>query len=271
MWLNFDGGIEMNKRKVWFWMVVRLALVLFGALLFAGCGSAARVGPLQTESQSVGLGDAKSVRVDINFGAGNLDLTGGAEKLLEAEFNYNVARLKPEVEYTDGTLVVRQPDVKGLPVLRGITDFRNEWDLHLNDDVPMDLRVAMGGGTSDLQLAGLLLTRLNVSLGAGISTVDLSGDWVHDLDVAIDTGAADITVRLPGDVGVRVEVESGPTIIDASGLVKDGNVFTNAAYGVSEVTLQINMQPGIGWINLQVEEPAAMQDNQSMRSGSVQK
>ena len=95
---------------------------------------------------------------------------------------YNVARLKPEVEYTDGTLVVRQPDAEGLPALRGITDFRNEWDLRLNDEVPMDLRVEMGAGTSDLQLAGLSLTGLDISLGAGISTVDLSGDWAHDLE-----------------------------------------------------------------------------------------
>lgn len=43
------------------------ALVLITALLLGGCGSQARVGALQTESQSVELGDAKSVRVDINF------------------------------------------------------------------------------------------------------------------------------------------------------------------------------------------------------------
>ena len=44
------------------------------------------------------------------MGAGDLEVTGGAEKLLEADFAYNVARLKPEVQYTNGTLVVRQPE-----------------------------------------------------------------------------------------------------------------------------------------------------------------
>ena len=89
-----------------------ITLVLFAALLLAGCGSKARVGALQTESQSVELGDAKSVRVEIDMGAGDLEVTGGAEKLLEADFTYNVAKLKPEVEYTDGTLVVRQPEIE---------------------------------------------------------------------------------------------------------------------------------------------------------------
>jgi hypothetical protein len=227
-----------------------ITLVLFTALLLSGCDSQAKVGALQTESQSVELGDAKSVRVEINLGAGDLQLTGGANKLMEADFNYNVAKLKPEVEYTDGTLVVRQPEVSGMPALSGITGYRNEWNLRLYDGVPMDLSVDVGAGTSDLQLAGLSLTKLDVSLGAGIYTVDLSGDWARNLDVAIDAGAATLTLRLPKGVGVRVKVESGPHTIEATGLTKDGEFYTNAAYGVSDVTLQLDLEAGIGMINL---------------------
>jgi len=231
-----------------------ITFVLSAALLLAGCGSVLRVGALQTESKSVELGDAKSVRVEINMGAGDLKVTGGAEKLLEADFNYNVAKLKPEVEYTDGTLVVRQPDANGLSALPGITNYRNEWGLRLYDKVPMDLSVDMGAGTSNLQLAGLSLTGLDVSLGAGTYTVDLSGDWARNLDVTISAGAAFVSVRLPRDVGVRVKVESGPHTIEAAGLTKDGDVYTNAAYGLSGVTMQVDLQAGIGNINLEVEK-----------------
>jgi hypothetical protein len=237
----------MNTRKAWTWMMVAIALVL------AGCGPRLRVGELRTESQSVELGDATSVRVEIQIGAGDLKVTGGAEKLMEADFTYNVAKLKPEVEYTDGTLVVQQPDVGGFPALQGIADFRNEWDLRLDDGVPMDLRLNMGAGNSDLQLAGLALTGLNLDLGAGISIIDLSGDWASDLDATIETGAADITVRLPRDVGIRVEVEAGPTAVSAPDFSKDGNVYTNAAYGESDVTLRIVMQAGVGLITLELE------------------
>lgn len=234
-----------------------ITLVLFAALLLAGCGSAARVGALRTETQSVELGDARSVRVEIDMGAGDLEVMGGAEKLLEADFSYNVTRLKPEVEYTDGTLIVRQPKSSGMPALRGITDFQNGWGLRLSDRVPIDLRVDVGGGAGDLQLAGLSLTGLAVNLGAGVYTVDLSGDWAHDLSVTIQSGAADISVRLPRNVGVRVKVDEGPSIIEASGLTQNGNVYTNAAYGVSPVTMQVDIEPGIGQINLKLEEAAA--------------
>ena len=243
----------MNKQNVRLWIAVGFAFVLLSALLLTGCSPRARVGELRSESQSVEQGEAGSVRVEINFGAGDLEVSGGAEKLLEADFTYNVERLKPEVAYTDGTLVVRQPEAEGLPSLQGITDFRNEWDLRLNNDVPMDLGVDMGAGTSNMHLSGLSLTSLDVSLGASESTVDLSGDWLRDLQATINAGAADINVLLPRDVGVRVKVESGPHTIKASGLTQDGDVYTNAAYGVSEVTLWIELKVGVGQINLEVE------------------
>lgn len=229
------------------------ALVLL-AVLLAGCGSKLRVGEVRTESQSVELGDARSVHVEINLGAGDLEVTGGAKKLFEADFTYNAAKLKPEVKYTDGTLVLWQPENEGLPDLRGITDFRNEWALRLNDQVPMDLRVEIGAGASELRLAGLSLTGLDITLGAGESMIDLSGDWARDLNVIINAGAGDITVRLPSDVGIRVKADVGVGTIEAPGLTQTGNIYTNAAYGESEMTLQVDIDAGVGQLNLEVEE-----------------
>lgn len=228
-----------------------IVLLLVAALLLSSCSTSARVGALRTESKSVELGDAKSVRVEIGFGAGDLQLTGGADKLMEADFTYNVAKIKPEVTYTDGTLVVQQPETNGFPSLLGITEFRNDWGVQLSDEVPMDLSVDQGAGTGTLLFSGLSLTGLDVKFGAGTFTVDLTGNWAHNLDVTLDAGASFLTVRLPKSVGVRVKVESGPHSIDATGLTKDGEFYTNAAYGVSDVTFQIDLQAGIGTITLQ--------------------
>ena len=82
----------------------------------------------------------------------------------------------------------------------------------------------------------------------------MNGDWTRDLDVGIDAGAADVSVRLPKDIGVRVEVDRGPATIEAADLVQDGDVYTNAAYGVSNVTLHVNISAGIGRINLEVDD-----------------
>jgi hypothetical protein len=179
-------------------------------------------------------------------------VTGGAKKLLEADFTYNVAKLKPEVEFTDGTLVVQHPDVRGYRTLQDIRDFRNEWDLRLNNDVPMNLSLEMGAGTSDLQLADLSLTGLDVMLGAGECTLDLSGDWARDLRASVNTGASRVTLRLPKNVGVHVEIVPGASVVTTFGLKQDGNAYVNDAYGVSSVSLQVVMETGIGQINLEV-------------------
>jgi len=222
------------------------------ALTLAGCNQKLRVGELQTESQSVDLGDDAPVRVEINMGLGNLEVTGGAEKLLEADFTYNVAELKPEVKFTNGTLVIWEPGKEGRIDWQGIGGFRNEWSLRLNDKMLMDLRVELGAGSGELQLADLSLTGLGITLGAGKYTIDLNGEWTHDLDITINTGAANTTLKLPNSVGIRVEVDPGPSIIEASGLTQNGNVYTNATYGESTVTMHVNMKPGIGQINLEV-------------------
>jgi N-terminal domain of toast_rack, DUF2154 len=229
---------------------VLIVLLLIATLLLASCNPALSVGALKTESESIKLGDAKSVRVDINFGAGVLDVSGGAEDLLDADFTYNVAKLKPQVEYGDGTLVVSQPETRGMPSVLGVTDFRNEWGLRLGNDVPMKLSVDVGAGTSNLKLGGLSLSGLDITLGATEGTIDLTGDWAHDLGVTIDAGASNISVLLPKDVGVRVVVDRGPTVINTQGLSQDGDVYTNALYGESKVTLQIDLKTGIGIVNL---------------------
>ena len=59
-------------------------------------------------------------------------------------------------------------------------------------------------------------------------------------------------------------VDRGATWIETTGLTQDGNIYTNAAYGVSAVTLQIDLKTGIGIVNLDVEEAATTSDYSSV-------
>jgi hypothetical protein len=265
----------MNVKNL---KAVGLLALLVVLLAVTGCtGKRVRVGKLQTESRSVELGGARSVQVEIEMAAGELEVSGGAGELLEADFKYNVAELKPEVEYSGGTLTVQTPDVDvTVGSLWDLDDYRYEWDLRLNDAVPMEMSVEMGAGRTDLALGTLSLTRLDVKRGAGevhvdLSgassltrleirggagrfTVDLTGDWQTDLDADIEGGLGEITVRLPRSVGVRVDVQVGIGAVNASGLTKDGDDYVNDAYGESDVTLRIDIRGGVGAINLELGE-----------------
>ena len=252
-------------------------LILIATLFLAtACLGGVRVGDLQTKTETIEQGDSDSVDVEIQMGAGELDMSGGASELLEATFTYNVEELDPTATFNNGKLEVKDSDVKeGIRSLFDLDEYRNEWDLKFNEDVPMEMQIDLGAGRSDLVLGALALTRLDINggagevdldlngsqslshldfdMGAGEVTIDLTGVWQNDLDARLTGGLGEITVRLPSDVGVMVDVETGIGSVNTSNLNRDGNTYTNDAYGVSDVTLRIDIEGGVGQINLDVE------------------
>jgi hypothetical protein len=213
----------------------------------------APTGQLQTDAKEVKLGDAKSVRVEIKMGAGELKVVGGAKDLLDGQFTYNVAVWKPQVEYavhgSEGLLTIQQPGHVG-----SMGNARYEWDLRLNEKVPMSMSVELGAGRAELTLGKLSLNKLDLRMGAGETIVDLTGDWKNDLAAEIRGGVGRATVRLPRDVGVRVTAAGGIGAINAHDLRKEGGAYVNDAYGKSPVTLRVDVEGGVGEINLELGE-----------------
>jgi len=239
-------------------VVVLLIGMMFATAIVAGAcgmqpGGKPQVGKMQSESKSVDLKNADSARAQLKMGAGELNVTGGADQLMEADFSYNVADWKPKVSYDvsggTGELVVKQGSAEGAN-LGG--DARNQWDISLNDEVPTDLVVQMGAGESDLDLDSLALTGLDLQMGAGKTTVDLTGDYTQDFDASMQGGVGEATVLLPSEVGVKAKAEGGLGKINAKGLKRMDDSYVNDAYGESDVNLSVDVQGGVGQINLEV-------------------
>jgi N-terminal domain of toast_rack, DUF2154 len=233
------------------------SLLVTAAVLAGACGmqpgGTPQVGKMQHESKSVDPKDAQSVHAQLKMGAGELNLTGGADQLMEGDFSYNVADWKPEVSYDvsgdKGELVVRQGGSKGSN-LTG--EARNEWEILMNDELPTDLVVQLGAGESDLDLDSLTLTGLKLQMGAGKTTVDLTGDYAQSFNSSIQGGVGEATVELPSEVGVKAKAQGGLGKINAEGLKRVGDAYVNDAYGESDVTLNVKVQGGVGEINLKV-------------------
>ena len=234
----------------------RLALLLVVVTLFMGsCGAQGQqVGEMQRQSESVDLENAQSARVELRMGAVELNVSGGADALMEADFAYNVSEWEPEVSYDvsgeTGELSVEQGSSDEGVRVGG--DARNEWEVRFNDEVPTDLQVEMGAGESDLDLDSLTLTGLDLEMGAGQTTVDLTGDYGQDLEARLEGGVGEATVLLPSEVGVRARAEGGLGKINAEGLQREGDSYVNDAYGDSDVTLEVDVRGGVGQINLEV-------------------
>jgi hypothetical protein len=240
-------------KRLAYLLTLLIAVVLGGACGMQPGGTPQEVGKLQRESKSVDPKDAQSSRTQLKMGAGELNLTGGADQLMEADFSYNVSDWKPKVSYDvsadEGELVVKQGGAGGSS-LSGET--RNEWEIRLNDEVPTELVVQMGAGESDLDLDSLSLTGLKLQMGAGKTTVDLTGDYAKDFDASIQGGVGEATILLPSEVGVKAKAEGGLGKINAEGLKRVGDSYVNDAYGESDVNLSVEVQGGVGQINLEV-------------------
>ncbi len=244
----------MHKPTHKLWHVAS-GLLLLGA---AACTNfTGPVGPMQTESQSVKLGDAKSVDVNLKMGAGEMKVGGSAPNLLDADFAYNVPDWKPEVEYhvagNRGTLTIEQPHGTG----SGGHHTRYNWDIHLTDKVPLSISVEQGAGRTELNLSTLSLRTLEVQIGAGETIVDLTGDYKNDVVARIHGGVGKATVKLPRDVGVHVEARGGIGAINAHDLIKEGGAYVNDLYGKSPVTVRVEVEGGVGEINLELGAPPA--------------
>jgi hypothetical protein len=240
-------------KRLAYLLTLLIAVVLGGACGMQPGGTPQEVGKLQRESKSVDPKDAQSSRTQLKMGAGELNLTGGADQLMEADFSYNVSDWKPKVSYDvsadEGELVVKQGGAGGSS-LSGET--RNEWEIRLNDEVPTELVVQMGAGESDLDLDSLSLTGLKLQMGAGKTTVDLTGDYAKDFDASIQGGVGEATILLPSEVGVKAKAEGGLGKINAERLKRVGDSYVNDAYGESDVNLSVEVQGGVGQINLEV-------------------
>ena len=231
--------------------LIYAGLALWLALIACGFPNTTRVGELKSETQAVDMGSANTVRVQIEFPAGELKVEGGASSLMEASFRYNVSDWQPQVKYSEngahGDLLVSQPGDDKLPAGGGLI---NEWTIQLADDVPMDLTILTGAGNAELNLGALDLSKLDIQTGAGVTNVDLNGTWQHDLDVSIEGGVGELTVNLPAKMGVRVEKETGLVNVSADGLIIDGNGYVNRAYGTAPYTLTLKLQAGVGSVVL---------------------
>jgi hypothetical protein len=227
--------------------------VLAGACSTQGGGAKQQVGRMQHVSKAVDPKNAQSVRAQLKMGAGELNLTGGADQLMEGEFSYNVSEWKPKVSYDvsgkKGELLVKQVSAEGGGLSGGA---RNEWDISLNDEVPTDLVVRLGAGESNLDLDSLTLTGLDLRMGAGKTTVDLSGDYAKGFDAIIEGGVGEATILLPSEIGVKAKAEGGIGGINAKGLKKVDGAYVNDAYGESDTNLSIDVKGGVGEINLKV-------------------
>jgi hypothetical protein len=231
-------------------MFARFLLLAVGAFCLASCVVEVHSGPTHHEFREFERKGIERLRLDLQMGAGEVKVRGGASKLARADFAYNVDQWKPEVTYHtlggSSDLTIEQPGTSHTH----IGDTTYTWDVQLADDVPTELNAHLGAGEARMDLGSLLLRRVDVEMGVGELQMDLRGTPTHDYNVRIRGGVGEATVHLPHGIGVYAAGNGGIGEIHTEGLRRQGDHWVNDAYNDAKVRIHVDIEGGIGQINL---------------------
>jgi hypothetical protein len=233
-------------------MNAKSVVLLAACLCSGGCVVETASGPVRHETRTIERDTAETARVDLQMGAGELRVEGGAAPILQADFNYNVPAWKPEIRYHSfagrADLSIRQPAGGA-----HIGNAKYDWDLRLNNDIPTDFHFHFGAGEAHLDLGSLNLRSVEVEMGVGEIHMDLRGMPTHDYNVRIRGGIGEATVNLPANAGIYAKAEGGLGEIKVQGLRQENGRWLNDWYDSNRPQIRVDVSGGIGQINLIAE------------------
>ena len=221
-----------------------ISAILVLTLASMACGFTVNL-PYQSQAgpqikDSITVADPKSseTRLNVTFGAGDLNLSSGAQNLVDGSVMYNVEALKPEVNSQDGNIEIKQGDFDGLPPFN---DIKNKWDLQLGK-TPMDLTVNAGAYTGNYDLGGLALKSLTIKDGA--AHVELTFSKPNPTNMSVlryETGASNVKLTGLANANFNSLIFSsgaGDYTLDFSGTLKR-DATVNLSSGLSNLIVVI--------------------------------
>lgn len=218
-------------------------------LLLAGCNPHDLPGETRTDHREVELSQADLTRVEMHMSAGELRVDGGASKLMQGDFTYNIDSWKPVVEHrstgTRADLIIRQPEA-----VHAIGDNEYKWAVRLSDTPQLDVAVNLGAGEANLVLGSLNLRSVQVDMGVGQADVNLRGTPKRSYDVRINGGVGEARVHLPAGVGIVATASGGIGSIDVNGLEQRNGRWIRRGEESNPIVVRLDVKGGVGEIHI---------------------
>lgn len=159
----------------------------------------------------------------------DLDLQLGGTKAQFELGGLALRSLRIECGATDATLRFSEPNrerLRDLDIDVGAADFT---------------AVNLGNsGAEQIRLHG----------GVGVVDLDFGGQWTQDMTVTTRLALGKLTLRVPSEVGVRLEVQRVAAGLDHEGFVKRGDAWYSANYDRARHKLQLRAETFFGKIEI---------------------
>jgi hypothetical protein len=246
MFLNSAGirlprGIDAMQL---FWPSVLILLggwIMFGYLLR---------GNAEEEQVAIDLQGANQASLKLSHGAGRLVLGSGAAsgQLLNGTFAGGVRQHAHRSGDRLDAHIEARPFVFP-PFFGGWQGL--EWNINLNRDVPLALKLETGASQSELDLRDLKITDLKVSTGASKTDLTLPAS-AGATTVKVELGAASLDMLVPQGVAARIRAEHGAAAIeiDTTRFPYSNGIYESADYSTAQNKADIKIEAGAGKVSV---------------------
>lgn len=231
--------------------------------------------------KAIPIAGAGALNTEIEFPAGNLRVKTTSGRTTKCIFQFRKDEWEPEVQYNKKE---RAGYLKITSQGHGVFHFdddrhsgyeeedQSNWGILFPSEVPHELDIEMVAGNARIDLENSRLKDFEFSMAAGEvdinlrntsvpdvdfkalageATLDFSGSWENNLFADIRGGFGSVTLVLPCDVGVELEISGLLGDVDAHRMRKDGNTYINQAFGETPHTLYLDVKGGIGDISVE--------------------
>jgi hypothetical protein len=110
------------------------------------------------------------------------------------------------------------------------------------------IRIKNGVGSMDaIGLGNLNFRELEFEGGVGGANLDFTGEWKQDAEVRVQVGVGGVTIRMPRDIGVRVEAEKNLfSGVHLEGFNKRDSLYYSENYDRAKHRVTVRVETGIG-------------------------
>ncbi len=111
--------------------------------------------------------------------------------------------------------------------------------------------IRAGAATIEIESLGNSGCRhIEVEGGIGAITLDFSGDWDYNATAEIKVGLGAVEVRVPSELGVRIERKTFLMSLDAPDFWKGDDAWVSRNWSEASTRLELNLSGALGTINI---------------------
>jgi hypothetical protein len=115
-----------------------------------------------------------------------------------------------------------------------------------------DVEIDVGAADfSAVNLGNANADQIRVRGGVGVVDLDFGGTWTHDVNASARLGVGKLTVRIPDDVGVRLEIQRVAAGFEHQGFQKRGDAWYSDNFDRAAHKLLLRAETYFGKIDIQ--------------------